>query len=52
MDLIIVRLFHRSDSNQRSDDIVILVSFDFKFYMTKVEHLKHAFDGELMFLLN
>ena len=42
----------RSDSNQSSDDIVILVFLDFKFCETKVANLKHAFGGELIFLTN
>ena len=43
---------HRSDSNQGSDYIAILFFFDFKFYMTNVKNLKHAFDGGLKFLPN
>ena len=38
-------IVHRSDSDHGSDYIVIL--FDFKFYMTKVENLKHTFSEEL-----
>ena len=43
-------IVHRSDSNQGSDYIAIL--FDFKFYMTEVEHMKHAFSEELIYLPN
>ena len=41
---------HRTDLNQGSDYIAILLFPDFKFYVTKAENLKHAFVGELIFL--
>ena len=41
---------HRPESNQRFDYIqfiAILFFFDFKFYMTSVENLKHEFSEKL-----
>ena len=45
-------LNHRLDLNQDSDCIAILIFFDFKFFITKVKNLKHAFGIKLIFLSN